>query len=63
MFEPYEWKQILFPKLIQSDEFQDIYYKVCCYYNAETEIYDRWIVAISGCTTFDKYDNTSVYLT
>lgn len=47
MFEPYEWKQILFPELIQSDECRDIYYKIYCYYNMKTEIYDEWFSATS----------------
>ena len=38
MFDPYEWKSKVY--LHPLNKMNDLYYKVCCYWNAETEMYD-----------------------
>ena len=38
MLEPYEWRSQIC--LHPPDKMNDLYYKVCCYWNAKTEIYD-----------------------
>lgn len=40
MLESYEWKSQIY--LHPPDKINDIYYKVCCYWNAKTEIYDSF---------------------
>lgn len=38
MLEPYEWKSKVY--LQPLNKMNDLYYKVCCYWNAKTEMYD-----------------------
>ena len=38
MFEPNEWRNRIY--LSPPDNMYDLYYKVCCYWNAKTEMYD-----------------------
>lgn len=38
MFDLYEWKSKIY--LHPLNKMNDLYYKVCCYWNAETEMYD-----------------------
>ena len=38
MFDPNEWRNRIY--LSPPDNMYDLYYKVCCYWNAKTELYD-----------------------
>ena len=38
MLKPYEWKSKVYPQPL--NKVNDLYYKVCCYWNAKTEKYD-----------------------
>lgn len=53
MLESYEWKSQIY--LHPPDKINDIYYKVCCYWNAKTEMYDSFLA--------DSYLYDSAYIT
>lgn len=42
MFEPNEWRKKIY--LNPPDRMYDLYYKVCCYWNAKTELYDSMMM-------------------
>lgn len=50
MLEPYEWRSQI--HLHSPDKMNDLYYKVCCYWNAKTEMYDS-ILADSYSYLYD----------
>lgn len=52
MFDPYEWKSKIY--LHPPDKMNDLYYKVCCYWNTKTEMYDSILT--------DSYLYESVYI-
>lgn len=50
MFDPYEWKSKIY--LHPLNKMNDLYYKVCCYWNAKTEMYDS--ILADGFTYFNE---------
>ena len=57
MFEPYEWKSRVFAEPVKRNPIEELYYKVRCYYNAQTELYDR-----SLTDEREPGDNTSAFV-
>ena len=50
MFDSYEWKSKIYTQPL--NKMNDLYYKVCCYWNAKTEIYDS--ILADGFTYFNE---------
>lgn len=50
MLEPNEWIKKIY--INHPDRMYDLYYKVCCYWNAKTELYDRNLIG------YEYYDGT-----
>lgn len=42
---------------IETDEIQHLWYKLCCYYHAKTELYDRTLTDLRS-----PYDPTEAYI-
>ena len=57
MFEPYEWKSRVFAEPVKRSLIEELYYKVRCYYNAQTELYDRTLT-----DEREPWDNTSAFV-
>lgn len=57
MFEPYEWKKRIFSEPVKRSPIEELYYKVRCYYNAQTELYDRLLT-----DEREPWDNTSAFV-
>lgn len=57
MFEPYEWKSRVFAEPVKRILIEELYYKVRCYYNAQTELYDRTLT-----DEREPWDNTSAFV-
>lgn len=57
MLEPYEWKKRIFFEPVKRSPIEELYYKVRCYYNAQTELYDR-----SLTDEREPWDNTSAFV-
>ena len=47
MLEPYEWKSMVFCEPVRKSPIEELYYKVRCYYNAQTELYDKSLSTVS----------------
>ena len=52
MLEPNEWRNKIY--LSPPDKMYDLYYKVCCYWNAKTELYDCNLIG------YEYYDGTCI---
>lgn len=50
MLDPYEWKSKIYTQPL--NKMNDLYYKVCCYWNAKTEMYD--FILADGFTYFNE---------
>ena len=57
MFEPYEWRSKVFAESVKKSPIEELYYKVRCYYNAQTELYDRTLT-----DEREPWDNTSAFI-
>lgn len=57
MFEPYEWRSKVFAESVKNSPIEELYYKVRCYYNAQTELYDRTLT-----DEREPWDNTSAFI-
>ena len=57
MFEPYEWRSKVFAESVKKSPIEELYYKVRCYYNAQTELYDRTLT-----DEREHWDNTSAFI-
>ena len=57
MFEPYEWRSKVFAESVKKSPIEELYYKVRCYYNAQTELYDRTLT-----DEREPCDNTSAFI-
>ena len=57
MLEPYEWRSKVFAESVKKSPIEELYYKVRCYYNAQTELYDRTLT-----NEREPWDNTSVFI-
>ena len=57
MLEPYEWRSKVFAESVKKSPIEELYYKVRCYYNAQTELYDRTLT-----DEREPWDNTSAFI-
>lgn len=57
MLNPYEWRSKVFAKSVKKSPIEELYYKVRCYYNAQTELYDRTLT-----DEREPWDNTSAFI-
>ena len=57
MFEPDEWRSKVFAESVKKSPIEELYYKVRCYYNAQTELYDRTLT-----DEREPWDNTSAFI-
>lgn len=57
MLDPYEWRSKVFCELVRKSSIEELYYKVRCYYNAQTELYDRTLT-----DEREPWDNTSAFI-
>ena len=57
MFDSYEWRIKVFAESVKKSPIEELYYKVRCYYNAQTELYDRTLT-----DEREPWDNTSAFI-
>lgn len=57
MLDPYEWRSKVFCESVRKSSIEELYYKVRCYYNAQTELYDRTLT-----DEREPSDNTSAFI-
>ena len=53
-----QYKKYYMCEPIHKSNLENTYYKVCCYYNAKTELFDRELSSLRG-----RYDDTSAFIT
>ena len=57
MLDPYEWRSKVFAESVKKSSIEELYYKVRCYYNAQTELYDRTLT-----DEREPWANTSAFI-
>ena len=57
MLNPYEWRSKVFAESGKKNPIEELYYKVRCYYNTQTELYDRTLT-----DEREPWDNTSAFI-
>lgn len=55
--KPYKWRSKVFAESVKKSPIEELYYKVRCYYNAQTELYDRTLT-----DEREPWDNTSAFI-